>query len=745
MDDRRSFDSEMSRPWYSTGTPKLRLNIESKAPDNAEAAVRVKAAAKRKAEATETITEAWARILAMKNSEADQARLLEVKAAMVEGTIGRSPSDAAKRFSKAEALRMYKELAESQRERNLAELVASTPENYVLVDTVQKLHEMKQYFLRVGEENELIAFDCETFGENNGALDPWRGNVAGFSVSTRKMNYYVPLNHVEKTDFSDKFAVNELKGILENTKLVMHNAPFDCKWMEVKYGLNLTDALHADTRIMAMALDENRDHRLKNLLTDWLKQPSANFDELFPHTPFNEISLDVALPYAAGDTEKTLALYDWMMRHLNTPKLADIKRLLFEIEMPVCRQFIKSDIRGIRFDAEKSRELDAKFAKEQEELIGKIHAYLGADINLNSPAQLKKKLFGELGVPDIAKGSTAAKVLKRLKNSHPVIPLILEYRGVGKLRESFTQKLPNEVKQDGKIHPWHNTWGAATGRFTCSTPNTQQIPAKRPEVRQLFVSTGPERILVSIDYSQIELRVLAHMAEEKELIKAFEEGRDIHSTTAAMISAGKYSYEDIEADKETEGSEQQKLRKQAKVVNFGIVYGMSAGGLSDTLEITKKEAQEIIDNYFKGYPGIERYMNEQKRTARKQGFVTGIFGRKRRLHMDYKSKDRFHHFRADRQAGNFPIQESAGSILKKAIVDLQEVLPELDSYILLQVHDELVFDCPKDISREKLHRIRETMENAVKLIVPVRCDVEINPERWLGKVNENEWYEMEAE
>lgn len=724
-------------------TPKLRLNIGSTAPDQA-AAERVKAAAKRKADATETIAEAWARILAMKNSEADQARLLEVKAAFERGTLGRSPADAAKRFSKAEALRLYKQLAESQREQKLADLVAKTPANYVLVDTLDKLTKMADDI----NAADIIAFDCETFGENNGALDPWRGNVAGFSVSTRQASYYVPLNHTEKCDLN-KHSINDILGMvavpLMTTKIVMHNAPFDCKWFEVKFGLKLTDALHADTRIMAMALDENRDHRLKNLLTDWLKQPSDNFDELFPNVQFNEVPLDIALPYAAGDTEKTLALYDWIMTHLNTPKLADIKRLLFDIEMPVCRQFIKSDIRGIRFDREKSRELDAKFAKEQDELIRKIHKYLGEDINLNSPAQLKKKLFDELGVPDIAKGSTAAKVLKRIKNSHPVIPLILEYRGVGKLRESFTQKLPHEVKQDGKIHPWHNTWGAATGRFTCSTPNTQQIPAKRPEVRQLFLSTGPDRILVSIDYSQIELRVLAHMANEKELIKAFEEGRDIHSTTAAMISAGKYTYEDIETDKDTEGSEQQKLRKQAKVVNFGIVYGMSAGGLSDTLEITKKEAQVIIDNYFKGYPGIERYMDEQKRTARKQGFVTGIFGRKRRLHSDYKSKDRFHHFRADRQAGNFPIQESAGSILKKAIVDLQSVLPELDSYILLQVHDELVFDCPKDISREDLYRIKETMENAVKLIVPVRCDVELNPERWLGKVNENEWYEMEAE
>ncbi|MFZ7945704.1 DNA polymerase [Neobacillus sp. 19] len=716
-------------------TPKLTLNLKA----DTTAAERVKVAAKKKADATETIEDAWARILDMRNTESDQAKLLEVRKAFAEGTIGRSPSDASKRFSKAEALRLYKQLAESQREAKLAELVANTPANYVLVDSVKKLLEMKHYFLRVGDEDtELIAFDCETYGENNGALDPWRGNVAGFSVSTRKMNFYVPLNHTEKTGFSDTFAVNELKLILENTPLIMHNAPFDCKWFAVKYGVNLIDSLHADTRIMAMALDENRDHRLKNLLTDWLKQPSDNFDELFPNVQFNEVPLEVALPYAAGDTEKTLALYDWIMRHLNTDKLADIKRLLFEVEMPVCRQFIKSDIRGIKFDTDHAAELDAKLAIEEAELHRKIIELFGEEINLNSPAQLSKKLFGDLKLTDHGKGSTNSRFMKKLKREHPVIPLLLEYKEIGKLRSSFTQKLPKDVKFDGKIHPWHNTYGAATGRFTCKDPNTQQIPAKRPEIRHLFLATGPDRILVSIDYSQIELRVLAHMANETILIEAFEKGQDIHSTTAALISG--YTYEEIEANKDVDGSPHQKYRKQAKIVNFGIVYGMGAGKLADTLEISKNEAQKIIDDYFKGYPGIKRYMDEQHAKVMKQGFVTDIFGRKRRLHNEVKSKERFRVFGAQRQAGNFPIQASAGSILKKAIVDLQPIIPKYEAYILLQCHDELILDCPRDITRDGLDEIRRTMEQAVNLRCPVRCDLEINPKRWLEKVSEEEFY-----
>nr|WP_254223443.1 DNA polymerase A family protein [Brevibacillus parabrevis] len=275
--------------------------------------------------------------------------------------------------------------------------------------------------------------------------------------------------------------------------------------------------------------------------------------------------------------------------------------------------------------------------------------------------------------------------------------------------------------------------------------NTQQIPAKRPEIRHLFLATGPDRILVSIDYSQIELRVLAHMANEPVLIEAFEAGRDIHSTTAALISNGKYTYDDVEREKDTDGHECQKLRKQAKIVNFGIVYGMGAGKLADTLEITKAEAQKIIDDYFRGYPGIKRYMDVQHARVMKDGFVTGIFGRKRRLHTEVKSKERFRVFGAQRQAGNFPIQESAGSILKKAIVDLADVLPRYDAHILLQVHDELLFDCPRDITQEALDHIRTTMENAVKLRCPVRCDVELNPERWMKKVDEREWFDNEED
>jgi DNA polymerase-1 len=595
---------------------------------------------------------------------------------------------------------------------------------------------------------DIISIDCETFGieAKDEALDPWKGKMAGFSISTEDQHFYVPLNHIEATELKEKVIFQELKEILESKPWVGHNVPFDAKWFYVQYGVNLIDNIFADTRIMAMAFDENRNHRLKDLCRDWLKMDGNNFDELFSG-PFNQVPLNIAKYYACGDTHKTLTLFKWMMgMYDKRPDLQSIKRLVFDIEMPVCREFIKSDLRGIHFDIEKAKELDDKFAEEATEIERKIFGMFKEKINLSSPAQLSKKLFQDLGLPDYDNGSTGVKTLKKLKQEHPVIPLILSFREVEKLRQAFTNKLPNEVKFDGKIHPWHNTWGAATGRFTCNSPNTQQIPAKRPEIRKLFKS-APGRILVSIDYSQIELRVLAHLAQEKVLIDAFNHGKDIHSTTAAMISNGRFSYEDIERNKDVEGSQEKKYRGQAKVVNFGLIYGMSDKGLAATLEISVKEAAELIKGYFKGYPGIQGYMDEQHKKVKHYGFVTDAFQRKRRLHAEINSGDHYKISGALRQCGNFPIQSTAGSILKKAIVDLRYsgVLEETDSRILLQVHDELNFDCPADISLEDLMKIKETMENAFKLIVPVRCDVEIYPERWMEKVNVEEYFGIQLQ
>lgn len=269
--------------------------------------------------------------------------------------------------------------------------------------------------------------------------------------------------------------------------------------------------------------------------------------------------------------------------------------------------------------------------------------------------------------------------------------------------------------------------------------NTQQIPSSRIEFRKIFTASD-DTILMAIDYSQIELRVLAHDANEEVLIEAFNEGRDIHSTTASLISD--MSYEQINSEKDIEGSEAMKARDKAKTVNFGIVYGMGATSLADNIGSTVEEAEEIIADYFKGYPGIETYMDMKRREAEYKGYVTDMFGRVRSFRRAMKSRSRGVRGQALRSAGNFPIQSGAGVILKLAIRELKPVLEKHGVHILLQVHDELVFECPKDISYEAVNEIKSVMENVVELKVPLIADVDIYPERWAEKVDLEEWFDL---
>lgn len=416
-------------------------------------------------------------ILDTKLTEKDKERLLQVKLAIEEGKIG-TEVQSLRKFTKTHAMRLYSLLSESLREDKLEELVKNKPDNYILVDTRKKLEFLKKELHR----DEIFAFDIETFSEEDRefALDPWRGNIAGFSISNSKYHFYLPLLHTEQTELNKErsdqyvqsyFLMNEMKPYLEQIKTVMHNSPFDTKFMHVQYGIDMVKNLHCDTRIMAFMLDENRHnstHKLKDLVSDWLKIPSDNFDELFKES-FNKVPLKYSV-YAMKDTDVTLSLYNWMYKQLEKSELSDIKKLIFEVEMPVCRIFIKSDIKGIGFDRNSAQQLDKQFQLELEDIEKKIYKLFNKEINLGSPLQLKKVLFDELKLSNPDKGSTGVNTLKKIKNEHPSIPLILEYRQLSKLRSSFTQSLPGKIQEDGKIHPNFNTLGAKTGRFTCSFP-----------------------------------------------------------------------------------------------------------------------------------------------------------------------------------------------------------------------------------------------------------------------------------
>ena len=432
-------------------------------------------------------------ILDTKLTEKDKEKLLQVKAAVEEGKLG-TEIESMRKFTKTHAMRLYSLLSESLREEKLEDLVKNKPDNYILIDTREKL----DFFKSELQQDDIFGFDIETFSEEDKefALDPWRGNIAGFSVSNSKYHFYLPLLHTERTElnqeYSDQyvqayFLMNELKPYLEKIKTVMHNSPFDTKFMYVQYDIDMVKNLHADTRLLAFMLDENRHgstHRLKDLVSDWLKIPSDNFDELFKES-YNKTPLKYSV-YAMKDSDVTRKLYFWMYKQLDKPELSDIKKLIFDVEMPVCRIFIKSDIKGIGFDKQSAQQLDKQFEEELNEIEKEIYKLFTKEINLNSPLQLKQVLFEELKLSNPDKGSTGVNTLKKIKNEHPSIPLILEYRQLSKLRSSFTQSLPDKIQEDGRIHPSHNSLGCKTGRFSASNPNSQQIPSKRPEIRKLI-------------------------------------------------------------------------------------------------------------------------------------------------------------------------------------------------------------------------------------------------------------------
>lgn len=674
----------------------------------------------------------WAEVLQYKWAQEKAAQVERVRRALEAGILKRENEK--KKLTQKEFLGLYKQLTEYERQQRIAELLRNKPANYFLIDTERKLERLVEL---CGNEQE-ISLDIETSpkpgGAKEDALDPWKGMIVGISLGLPAADkyFYIPIAHDTGKQLSLETVLDALKHV--ESKFIMHNAPFDTKFLYLN-GLDLIDSITFDTLLASKVLNENDDHGLKELCAKYLKMGTTSYEDLFGSIPFREIPIDIALIYAAKDAEMTVKLMQFQKHHLAIrPFLA---RLFYEIEMPVMLQMIRADIKGTLFDVPRCKELDRELEREQWQLEHDIKSILG-DINLNSPVQLAAKLYDEIGLPDVSgKKSTGVKILRKLKDKHEAIPKILEYRTIAKLRQAFTQKLPGEIKYDGRIHPWHNTYGAHTGRFSCNSPNTQQMPSKDERsrrIRQLFVA-DEGRIFIAIDYSQIELRLLAHFSEDENMLRAYREGVDIHAITASKVF--KLPLEKILEDEKAGGSLE---RKKAKNVNFGISYLITAKGLADQIGCSEEEAQKVIDDYFNSFPKIKRFIDNTIAVTRKRGYAETILGRKRRLHHTIRSSDKATMREAERQAVNFVIQGSAADLIKKAIVDLQLVLRKYDVHIRFQVHDELIFDAPADISREAVEEIRMVMANAIKLKVPIEVDVEIYPRRWGEGVSVEEWF-----
>jgi DNA polymerase-1 len=435
---------------------------------------------------------------------------------------------------------------------------------------------------------------------------------------------------------------------------------------------------------------------------------------------FNQVDVERAAEYAAEDADVTLQLHLKLWPQIEA--LPVLQAVYETIEQPLVPVLYRMERKGVLVDRELLRIQSSELAARMQELQALAHAEAGGAFNVDSPKQLQEILFGKLGIPVMRKTptgqpSTAEDVLEELAATYPLPKLILEYRGVAKLKSTYTDNLPKQIDPaTGRIHTSYHQAVAATGRLSSTDPNLQNIPIRTQEgrrIRQAFIAP-PGRSLVAADYSQIELRIMAHLSGDASLLRAFAEDRDVHQATAAEVFATPLDV--VTADQ----------RRSAKAINFGLMYGMSAFGLARQLGISRGEAQKYMDVYFERYPGVKRYMEDTRQKARETGFVETVFGR--RLYLpEIQSRNQALRQYAERSAINAPMQGTAADIIKRAMISVDDWLQNsgISACLIMQVHDELILEVADEAVESIVGQLRAHMAQAAKLAVPLKVDVGI--------------------
>ncbi|MGA2188159.1 MAG: DNA polymerase I [Steroidobacteraceae bacterium] len=569
----------------------------------------------------------------------------------------------------------------------------------------------------------LISFDTET-----DSLDYLRARIVGlsFAVSAGEAAY-VPLGHDypgAPPQLDSARVLVALKSLLEaeDKPKLGHHLKFDCHIL-ANYGIALRGQRY-DSMLESYVLNSVfvAKHDMDSTVEKYLGIRTIHYEDVCgkgaKQITFNQVDVARAADYAAEDADVTLQLHQALW-----PQLEAIPRLrnLYEsIEQPLVQVLYRMERTGVLVDRELLKKQSAELAARMLDLQAQAHAEAGGAFNVDSPKQLQEILFGKLGIPVTRKTptgqpSTAEDVLEELAASYPLPKLILEYRGVAKLKSTYTDKLPEQINaQTGRIHTSYHQAVAATGRLSSTDPNLQNIPIRTPEgrrIRQAFIAP-PGHSLVAADYSQIELRIMAHLSGDAGLLKAFAEDRDVHQATAAEVFAIPLAA--VTADQ----------RRSAKAINFGLIYGMSAFGLARQLGIGRGEAQKYVDLYFERYPGVKRYMDETKQAARDAGFVETIFGR--RLYLpEIRSRNQALRQYAERSAINAPMQGTAADIIKRAMIEVDAWLraSATPAQLIMQVHDELVLEVADAAVDTVVGQIRWHMAQAAELRVPLKVDV----------------------
>lgn len=569
---------------------------------------------------------------------------------------------------------------------------------------------------------ELFAFDTETT-----SLNYMQARVVGVSFAIEPGEAaYVPFGHdyLDAPDqLSEEAVLGALKPLLEDPKVAKlgQNLKYDANVL-ANHGITLR-GIAEDTMLESYVLDSTASrHDMDSLALKYLGHSTIHYEDIAgkgaKQLTFNQIALEQAGPYAAEDADITLRLH----RELS-PKLAQHDSLVSvyrEIELPLVPVLSRIERNGALVSRDMLSKQSHELAIKIDELEKQAHELAGGPFNLSSPKQLGEILFNKLEIPVIKKTpkgapSTAEEVLVELANDYPLPKVILDYRSLAKLKSTYTDKLPELIDPDtGRIHTSYHQAVAATGRLSSSDPNLQNIPIRTPEgrrIRKAFIAEKGYKI-VAADYSQIELRIMAHLSGDEGLIKAFERGEDIHRATAAEVFG--VAKEDV--------SDEQ--RRNAKAINFGLIYGMSAFGLGRQLHIGRNEAQSYIDLYFERYPGVLRYMDDTRKLAADKGYVETLFGR--RLHLpEINARNGQRRQAAERTAINAPMQGSAADIIKRAMITVDAFLQEskLDALLIMQVHDELVLEVKEDQVDELKAELVKLMSGAADLAVPLEVDV----------------------
>ncbi|ORM38418.1 DNA polymerase I [Francisella endosymbiont of Ornithodoros moubata] len=594
---------------------------------------------------------------------------------------------------------------------------------YIIVTTQHQLEDL----IAELDESSSFAFDTET-----DSLNTYEANLVGLSFCVKEGRaFYIPLQHRYlgvPQQLEIGFVLDKLKPIFVDSKKakVAHNFKFDEKVL-AKYAVEINGQVD-DTMIMAYVLKSSGKHDMDSLSKEHLGIEPIAYTAIAgtgkQQQTLDQIDIEIVAKYAAEDADITFRLFNHFKALLKQDEV--LYKLYCETEMPLTIILNQMEKAGVKIDAAKLTQQSTSLATSIKELENKCYNLAGQEFNLSSPVQLREILFEKLGLPPVkktAKGqvSTSEEVLVQLAEDYEIAALIMKYRHLSKLKNTYTDKLPKMLDANGRVHTSYNQTGTVTGRLSSSDPNLQNIPIKSPEgrkIREAFIAEDGYCI-VAADYSQIELRIMAHLSKDKNLLKAFNQDLDIHSATAAEVLG-------IGLDEVS--SEQ---RRRAKAINFGLIYGMSAFGLAKQLEISRAEAQEYIDIYFNRYPSVKEYMATAKEFAKQNGYVETILGR--RLYLpEINSKNIMQRNATERAAINAPMQGTAADIIKKAMIDVNTmILQKYNSEVkmVIQVHDELVFEVKKTKLEEITEKIKAIMEAVVKLNVPLEVNVDAG-ESW---------------